>query len=343
MTAAGLNNVPANAAGVIVNTTGVNATEAVNVSMYPAGAKPSPLQQVEDQQLNRGGSQQRRPRLADIRACNAPKSVRPSVAWCSCTTKVAPRPSCTSPVVHDRVAGPRHRLRRTAGISFGAIVVQAHPLVLPQPVGAAASGFRRAPSLADRDRISLATCAFRRVLVADREARVDDFDGWVRVSYARAYRTACLLLANPADAEEAVQEAFLRVWRFRGALPDGDGRQAWLYRVVVNTCRSRQRADAARPRTGHQLDPDLPVPGDLGPEEQLVRAADVQAALAGLPEHLRVVVILHYFVGLLDREIAVAVGRGPGTVRSRLAQARRQLAAEPRLGSWAPAGAGDAS
>jgi len=98
VTAAGLNNVPANAAGVIVNTTGVNATEAVNVSMYPAGAKPSPLQQVEDQQLNRGGSQQRRPRLADIRACNAPKSVRPSVAWCSCTTKVAPRPSCTSPV-----------------------------------------------------------------------------------------------------------------------------------------------------------------------------------------------------------------------------------------------------
>ena len=46
VTAAGVNNVPANAAGVIVNTTGVNATEAVNVSMYPAGAKPSPRTSV---------------------------------------------------------------------------------------------------------------------------------------------------------------------------------------------------------------------------------------------------------------------------------------------------------
>jgi RNA polymerase sigma-70 factor (ECF subfamily) len=172
---------------------------------------------------------------------------------------------------------------------------------------------------------------------------VDDFDGWVRLNYARAYRTACLLLANPADAEEAVQEAFLRVWRFRSALPDGDGRQAWLYRVVVNTCRSRQRADAIRPRVSHQFCEDLPEPGDLGAEDQLVRATDVATALARLPEHLRVVVVLHYFVGLVDREIAVAVGRRPGTVRARLVEARRRLAADPRLAAWAPAVSGGAS
>lgn len=169
---------------------------------------------------------------------------------------------------------------------------------------------------------------------------MDDFDGWVQASYARAYRTACLLLANPADAEEAVQEAFLRVWRFRGAMPEGDGRQAWLYRVVVNTCRSRRRADAARPCSVRQLDEDLPPAADLGGEDQLARAADVRAALAQLPEHLRVVVVLHYYVGLVDREIGVATGRRPGTVRARLATARRRLAADPRLASWAPADTG---
>ncbi len=80
---------------------------------------------------------------------------------------------------------------------------------------------------------------------------MDDFDDWVRASYARAYRTACLLLPNPADAEEAVQEAFLKVWRFRSAVPEGDGRQPWLYRVVVNTCHSRHRA-GRRQATHHR-------------------------------------------------------------------------------------------
>src|SRR6185312_10816275 len=49
-------------------------------------------------------------------------------------------------------------------------------------------------------------------------ARESDLEDWLRTSYARAYRTACLILRNPADAEEVVQEAFLRVWRFRDAM-----------------------------------------------------------------------------------------------------------------------------
>ena len=44
---------------------------------------------------------------------------------------------------------------------------------------------------------------------------VDDFEQWLRADYPTAYRTACLVLRNPTDAEDAVQEAFLRVWRFR--------------------------------------------------------------------------------------------------------------------------------
>lgn len=167
---------------------------------------------------------------------------------------------------------------------------------------------------------------------------MDDFESWVRAGYPQAYRTACLLLGNPADAEEAVQEAFLRVWRFRDSLPAGDGRNAWLYRVVVNTCRSRWRAEAARPRIGGELDDNLAVPGSDGGAEQVVRSADVRAALAALPEHLRVVVVLYYFVGLVDREIATVIHRRPGTVRARLSEARHLLVADPQLTAWAPAG-----
>src|SRR3954452_19079238 len=72
---------------------------------------------------------------------------------------------------------------------------------------------------------------------------VDDLDAWLAESYPTAFRTACLMLRSSADAEDAVQDAFLRVWRFRDAIPSGDGRRAWLYRVVVNACLSRLRGD----------------------------------------------------------------------------------------------------
>lgn len=166
----------------------------------------------------------------------------------------------------------------------------------------------------------------------------DEFDAWVRESYPRAYRTACLLLPNPADAQEAVQEAFLRVWRFRDAMPTGEGRRAWLYRVVVNTCHLRGRAAAARPQVVAELDPERPAPGSIVPDadEHVLRVTDVRRALADLPDHLRTVVVLHYYVGLVDREIGIAIGRRPGAVRTRLLDARRRLAADPRLSGWAP-------
>jgi DNA-directed RNA polymerase specialized sigma24 family protein len=56
---------------------------------------------------------------------------------------------------------------------------------------------------------------------AMRHTREDDLADWLASGYARAYRTAYLLVRDARDAEEAVQEAYLRVWRFRASLPDG--------------------------------------------------------------------------------------------------------------------------
>jgi RNA polymerase sigma-70 factor, ECF subfamily len=166
---------------------------------------------------------------------------------------------------------------------------------------------------------------------------VDDLDSWLAESYPTAYRTACLVLRSPSDAEDAVQEAFLRVWRFRDAIPDGDGRRPWLYRVVVNACVSRLRSDRVwRSRVGDDALGSVPAQADTERDvEDMALARCIADAVERLPEHLRVPVILRYFTGLAEREIAVAIQRRPGTVKSRLSEARHRLAEDPALAAWA--------
>jgi len=166
---------------------------------------------------------------------------------------------------------------------------------------------------------------------------VDDLESWLEEGYPRCFRTAWLMLRHRADAEEVVQEAYLRVWRFRASIPDAPGREAWLYRVVVNAAISRMRADKHwRERTGDGLLRDLSAPDDPNSDaEDRVLATTVLAALAKLPEPLRIPVILRYYSGLSEREIATAIGRRPGTVKSRLYDARARLSQDPSLAAWA--------
>ncbi|HET7531489.1 MAG TPA: RNA polymerase sigma factor [Mycobacteriales bacterium] len=165
---------------------------------------------------------------------------------------------------------------------------------------------------------------------------MDDLDQWLTEAYPTAFRTACLVLRSPVDAEDAVQEAFLRVWRFRDAIPPGDGRRPWLYRVVVNACLSRARSDRVwRQRSGDEALASLPSQADPQHDvEDAVLATAVASAVDRLPEHLRVPVVLRYFTGLAEREIATAIQRRPGTVKSRLSEARRRLAEDPALAAW---------
>ncbi len=167
---------------------------------------------------------------------------------------------------------------------------------------------------------------------------MDSLEEFLASSYDRAYRTAWLILRDRADAEEAVQEAYLRVWRFRDSLPEGDAIKPWLYRVLVNSSisllrREKPRADAVRRAASE------PAPGERSPEVLAVDAeasAAVLAAISELPEHLRVPVVLRYWSGLSEKEIANAVRRRPGTVKSRLHEAKRRLAADPRIADLAP-------
>ncbi len=167
---------------------------------------------------------------------------------------------------------------------------------------------------------------------------------WLEDGYVASFRTACLILGNRADAEEAVQDAYLRAWRFRGSLTAVPSIRPWLYRVVVNSCYSKLRREIPHRDRRAGDEPLAQVPGrGADPEasaEQAEVAGTVLAALQQLPLSLRVPVVLRYYADLSERDIALAIGRRQGTVKSRLHEARRRLAADPTL--CALAGAGDA-
>jgi RNA polymerase sigma-70 factor (ECF subfamily) len=172
----------------------------------------------------------------------------------------------------------------------------------------------------------------------------DELVRWLADGYAPAFRTAMLILHNRSDAEEAVQDAFLRAWRFRTAVPDGAGVKPWLYRVVVNAALSKLRADGNRRTRTVSLDDQVkpsalrPRAAPAQPEDWVVgreRQQVVLDAMAGLPDHLRVVVALRYYAQLSEKEIAEVIHRRPGTVKSRLHEARRLLGTDPRLAAVA--------
>ncbi|HUY85979.1 MAG TPA: RNA polymerase sigma factor [Acidimicrobiales bacterium] len=169
-----------------------------------------------------------------------------------------------------------------------------------------------------------------------------DLAEWLADGYAPAFRTACLIIGNRSDAEEAVQEAFLRAWRFRDSIgnANGDSVKPWLYRVVVNSCMSKLRQEIPHRdrRASDALLQDV-VAKSNSPEEEAGRSELAEAmlgALDTLPQHLRIPVVLRYYAQLSEKEIAVAIKKRQGTVKSRLHEARRRLAENPSLIALAP-------
>src|SRR5580700_4403095 len=169
-----------------------------------------------------------------------------------------------------------------------------------------------------------------------------DLADWLEDGYVASFRTACLILGNRADAEEAVQDAYLRAWRFRDSLSAVPSIRPWLYRVVVNSCYSKLRREI--PHRDHRAgdQPLAHVPEASGGPEALAErgeaAETVLAALQQLPMSLRVPVVLRYYADLSEKDIALAIGRRQGTVKSRLHEARRRLAADPALAALAAPG-----
>jgi RNA polymerase sigma-70 factor, ECF subfamily len=144
-----------------------------------------------------------------------------------------------------------------------------------------------------------------------------------------AYNLARWLTRNEHDAEDVVQEAFLRAYRFFPSFRGGDAR-AWLLAIVRNACWTWLRVNRSREVATALEDADEPVDAAASVEEDLVRRADakrLRRALEELSAEFREVIVLREFEELSYREIAEVAGIPIGTVMSRLTRARRCLQA----------------
>ena len=141
----------------------------------------------------------------------------------------------------------------------------------------------------------------------------------------QAYNLARWLTRNEHDAEDVVQEAYLRAFRFFDGFQGGDGR-AWLLAIVRNACHTLLQQNRRL-----TLEPDLSAieATEPSPEAAAIENVDREAlrrAIEDLPAEFREALVLRDMEGLSYKEIGAIAGVPLGTVMSRLARARARLA-----------------
>jgi RNA polymerase sigma-70 factor (ECF subfamily) len=162
----------------------------------------------------------------------------------------------------------------------------------------------------------------------------DSEDGFAREALSHVdslYGTALRLTRRPADAEDLVQETYLKAFRAEAQFERGTNLKAWLFTILHNTFRNLRRHDVRSPvdvdsETVEQA-ADL-VAQEHTPEQLLTRAtldADLQSALDALPEAFRQAVWLRDVEEFSYAEIARIVGVPIGTVMSRISRGRKLL------------------
>ena len=144
-----------------------------------------------------------------------------------------------------------------------------------------------------------------------------------------AFRTAYLITGSAADAEDAVQEAFVKAYRALGRFRQGAPFRPWLLSIVANEARNRRRSAGRRERLALRAAED-PLSGGAvpSPEAALLDAEmreELLAAVNDLREDDRLVIGCRYFLGLSEEETAATLGWRRGTVKSRTSRALDRL------------------
>lgn len=173
----------------------------------------------------------------------------------------------------------------------------------------------------------------RQLIERAREGDLDAYEELVARYQAIAYRTAALL-AGGADADDAVQEAFVKAYRALGRFRIDAPFRPWLLRIVANEARNGARSSRRRAGLASRLVTGRPS-GDAAPSpEEAALAGERRAQLAGavarLPERLRLVVTCRYLLDLSEAETAAVLHWPAGTVKSRLSRALDRLRDELR-------------
>jgi RNA polymerase sigma-70 factor, ECF subfamily len=154
----------------------------------------------------------------------------------------------------------------------------------------------------------------------------EDFDNLYKATYQRVFASLVMILRNPAAAEDAAQEAYLRAFRgWKGWKQDAPA-EAWIYRIALNVAFSHRRRERLYEvgevirRLGRPREPD--------PTDAL--QPDLVREMRALPPKQAAALVLRHVHGFTNREIGAAIGIPERTVASRLAAAKGRLRA--RLG-----------
>lgn len=188
--------------------------------------------------------------------------------------------------------------------------------------------------MSERDRTD------EQLVEAARHGDAAAMDALLRRHYDRVHAVCRRIAGSTRDADDAAQEAMIRIVR---NLDRFDGRASfgtWAYRIAMNTSLDELRKRKRRPQLhivadgGESTEPVHPDPGDDRAHLEIDAVADrlaIDAAIAELPEEFRLPVVLRDVCDLDYAEIAVQLDIPVGTVKSRIARGRRQLV--ERLGN----------
>jgi len=149
----------------------------------------------------------------------------------------------------------------------------------------------------------------------------EDFDRLYRATYQRIFATLMLILRNPAAAEDATQEAYLRAFAAWTRWKRDAPAEAWMYRIALNVAFTHRRRERLH-EIGEVLR-RLGRPRELDPSE--LERTDLKRELRALPPKQAAAIILRHLHGFTNRDIAVALNVPERTVASRLAAAKNRL------------------
>jgi RNA polymerase sigma-70 factor (ECF subfamily) len=183
------------------------------------------------------------------------------------------------------------------------------------------------------ERSSMAVISMRTGVDRDRESRFRDL---ALPHLDDVYTLARYLLGNAADADDAVQECYLRAYRHFHTYR-GPQIKPWLFAILRNVCHSARARAAGAPQPAGSMAEDIdeatvPIWNETPetPENEILRRHDsdtIRELVAALPSQFREVIVLREIEDMSYREIADVVGVPVGTVMSRLARARAMLRA----------------
>ena len=149
----------------------------------------------------------------------------------------------------------------------------------------------------------------------------------VTLTTPTAYRLALRILNDPTDAQDVLQEGYIRVWRQLPTLRNTHAVAGWIYRICRNAALDHRRASGKRimvPLEGLAICSD-----DCGPDDKIASAQSIrqlQEGMSRLKEKHRIVLLLREVDGMSCEAISESLGIPVGTVDSRLHRARKHLA-----------------